>query len=691
MTDRAPMLLEVGTEELPPTALKALADALAAEMTAGLDKAGLEHGAVTGFATPRRLAVMVRDLSRRQPDRETERRGPAVKAAFDDHGAPTRAAEGFARSCGVTVAELNRVITDKGEWLAFTVHETGRPAAELLPAIAAHALDRLPVPKRMRWGDGDAEFVRPVHWVVFLHGDEVVPCTLLGVPAGNQSRGHRFHQPGAITIDSPLDYAGLLRAEGRVIADFAERREAIRHQVRQAAAALGGNARVGDDLLDEVTALVEWPVAITGGFEKRFLEVPHEALILTMQKNQKYFHLVDGDGALLPHFITIANVDSPRPEVIKEGNERVIRPRFSDAMFFWEQDGRRTLADRVESLKSVVFQQQLGTLHQKSERVAALAATIAGAIGGDEALARRAAMLARCDLMTEMVYEFPEMQGIMGRYQALRDGESAELAESMDELYMPRFSGDRLPQTPTGRAIALADRIDTLVGIFGIGQRPTGDRDPFALRRAALGALRILREHALPLDLRQLLEEARTTLGDVVTEADTVDAVYDFMLERLKGLYHEAGVGTDVFDAVAAVRPARVADFDARVNAVAAFRDLPEAEALAAANKRIHNILRKAGTTPLAHVDVGLLTDPAERALAAATEAAASAVTPLIAGGDYQAALARLATLREQVDSFFDQVMVMADDPAVRNNRLALLNRLGSLFLATADISRLQG
>ncbi|MDZ7752212.1 MAG: glycine--tRNA ligase subunit beta [Gammaproteobacteria bacterium] len=690
MTGSAPMLLEVGTEELPPTALKGLGEALARGFAAGLDKAGLAHGAVTMFATPRRLAVLVEDLERRQPDRETERRGPAVKAAFDADGMPTKAAQGFARSCGVPVEDLARVATDKGEWLAYTVHEQGQDATELLPAIAAAALDHLPIPKRMRWGERSAEFVRPVHWVLFLHGADVVPCRLLETPAGNTTRGHRFHHPAAITVDHPHHYRELLRAPGRVVADFDERRDTIRHQVEQAAGALGGRAEMDEALLEEVTALVEWPVAITGGFEERFLEVPHEALILTMKKNQKYFHLVDAEGRLLPHFITIANVDSPRPEVIKEGNERVIRPRLTDAMFFWEQDGKKTLAERVESLKSVVFQQRLGSIHAKSLRVAELAAAIAEDIGGDAALARRAGMLSRCDLMTEMVYEFPEMQGIMGRYQALRDSEPAELATAMDEFYMPRFSGDRLPGTVTGRAVSLAERLDTLVGIFGIGQRPTGDRDPFALRRAALGALRMLREEGLPLELRGLLEQARAGLGDLVTEADTVDAVYDFMLERLKGLYLEAGVGADVFEAVAAVAPARVADFDARIDAVTRFRTLPEAEVLAGANKRIHNILRKADVKPPDHVDVGLLQDPAERALAAATEEAATTVAPLLEAGDYATALARLATLRATVDTFFDQVMVMADDPAVRNNRLALLNRLGGLFLATADISRLQ-
>jgi glycyl-tRNA synthetase beta chain len=691
MADTAHLLFELGTEELPPTALRGLSEALEREFTAGLERAALAHGEVTAYATPRRLALLVRDCATAQPDRETERRGPAVKAAFDEAGNPTKAAEGFARSCGTTVDRLQSLITDKGEWLAYTVHETGRPAAELLPEIAENALNRLPIPKRMRWGDSEAQFVRPVHWLLFLHGDQVVPCTLLDAVADRVTRGHRFHHPGPIPVERPEDYPRVLLETGHVVADFAARRDRIRQQVEATAAGLGGRPDLDPALLDEVTALTEWPVPIAGTFEATYLEVPPEALVLTMKQNQKYFPLFDEGGRLQNRFITIANVESPHPELIREGNERVIRPRLADAMFFWRQDGRRRLEDHLEGLKHVVFQQQLGTMHAKSERVAELAGHIADALGGDPALARRAGMLSRCDLMTEMVFEFPEMQGVMGRYQARRDGEPEELAAAMDEFYMPRFSGDRLPATPTGIAVALAERIDTLVGIFGIGQRPTGDKDPFALRRAALGALRILREHSLPLDLLELLKQARGHLEGMISEAEVVEEVYGFLVERLKGLYLDAGTAPDVFDAVAAVRPTRVADFDRRVQAVTAFRALPEAEALAAANKRIHNILRKAGESPGERVDEGLLQDPAERSLAAATETAAADLAPLLHGGDYAAALTRLAGLRDVVDRFFDDVMVMAEDPRLRANRLALLNRLGGLFLATADISRLQG
>ncbi len=689
MAERADLLFELGTEELPPTALRRLSEALQREFIAGLEKAGLEHGEVTTYATPRRLALKIEDLALAQPDREMERRGPAVKAAFDADGNPTRAAEGFARSCGTDVASLQRIQTDKGEWLAYRILERGRPAAELLPGIAETALGRLPIPKRMRWGDSDAQFVRPVHWLLFLHGDAVVPCTLLDAEAGRETRGHRFHHPGAIPVEAPGDYEQALEEQGKVIAHFGRRAEMIEKLVERTAETIGARPDIDPDLLEEVTALVEWPQPIAASFEERFLEVPHEALILTMKKNQKYFHLLDGEGRLVNHFVTIANIESPRPELIKEGNERVIRPRLADAMFFWEQDGRRRLEDHVESLKEVVFQQRLGSMYEKSERVAQLAVWIAGRIGGDATLARRAAMLSRCDLMTEMVYEFPEMQGIMGRYQALRDGEPEELAQAMDEFYMPRFSGDRLPRTSTGIAIALAERIDTLAGIIGIGQRPSGDKDPFALRRAALGALRIMKEHALPLSLRPLLEQAVTNLGDRLSEDDTVDQVYDFMLDRLKGIYLDEGIPVGLFEAVAAVRPGSIADFDRRIHAVAVFERQPEAEALAAANKRIRNILRKAGEAPPETVDPNLFRDDEEGALHQAVSAKAEEIAPLLETSDYEAVLLALAALRQPVDHFFDQVMVMADDVAVRRNRLALLDRLQRLFLTVADISRL--
>jgi len=690
MTECADLLFELGTEELPPVALKRLSDALTREFIAGLDQAGLVHGEVQSFAAPRRLALLVKGCATGTPDTESERRGPAVQAAFDADGNPTKAAEGFARSCGTTVDQLQKQETDKGSWLVFNVKEAGRPAAELLPGIAEHALNKLPIPKRMRWGASEAQFVRPVHWLLFLHGSEVVPCTILDAVAGNQTYGHRFHHPQAITLFHPADYADSLANLGHVIADFSLRRERVREQVIKTADALGGRADLDDALLDEVTALNEWPIPIAGSFEEKFLAVPHEALVLTMKQNQKYFPLFDSAGALMNHFITIANIDSPRPELIKEGNERVVRPRLADAMFFWNQDGKKRLEERTESLNTVVFQHGLGSMYDKSERVAALAGHIAEQIGGDMALAKRAGRLSRCDLMTEMVFEFPEMQGIMGRYQARRDGELPELAEALDEFYMPRFSGDRLPETKTGQAIALADKLDTLVGIFGIGQKPTGDKDPFALRRAALGALRILREGDLNLDLNALLQQAVNQLGDMLTTPDALTQVYDFMLERLKGLYADQGIGADLFDAVASLRPASVADFDARIQAVSAFRELPEAEALAAANKRIRNILKKTDETIPDAVDSNLFEHIAEEELAKRIKAAAAEIHPLLSAGDYTATLKTLSTLRGPVDSFFDDVMVMAEEQKVRGNRLRLLTDLASLFLHVADVSRLQ-
>ena len=691
MAERADLLFELGTEELPPVALKKLSNALGQEFLAGLEKAGLDHGEITLYATPRRLGMLVAGCEISQADREIERRGPAVQAAFDADGNPTRAAEGFARSCGTSVDGLERMKTDKGEWLMYRLQEKGRTASELLPALAETALNRLPIPKRMRWGSSEAQFVRPVHWLVFLHGNEVVPCTLLDASAGRETRGHRFHHPGPIIIDTPANYATLLEDTGKVIAHFDSRRDKISRQVNQTARTLGGQAQIDTELLDEVTSLVEWPEPIAAGFEEKFLEVPHEALILTMKKNQKYFHLVDGDGSLMNHFIAISNIDSPSPEVIKEGNERVIRPRLSDAMFFWEQDGKRKLSDHLDSLRSVVFQQKLGSMYDKSERVAKLAAWIAESIGGDRELASRAGMLSRCDLMTAMVGEFADMQGVMGRYQARRDGESDELARAMEEFYMPRFSGDRLPKSPTGIAISLAERIDTLTGIFGIGQKPTGDKDPFALRRAAIGALRILREHALALNLGDLLEAATDLfVGQFENTGGLVEEVRQFMLERLRGIYHDSGRSADLFMSVAVVEPDSLADFDRRIDAVVAFEKLPEATALAAANKRIRNILKKAGETPPAKVDPSLFEGAEERALHESILQKREQIAPLMNASDYEGVLSSLAELRQAVDHFFDKVMVMTDNPSLRGNRLALLQQLSQLFLGVADVSRLQ-
>ena len=690
MADAADLLFELGTEELPPVALKRLSEALTREFVNGLEAAQLSHGEVIAYATPRRLALLIRDLDYRQPDRDVERRGPAVKAAFDADGNPTRAAEGFARSCGTTVDQLQRQQTEKGEWLVYRIHESGSRAAELLPAIAEQALNRLPIPKRMRWGSSEVQFVRPVHWLVFIHGEEVVECTLLDAAAGRITHGHRFHHPEGITLYDPADYPAVLENVGKVIAYFPDRRSRIRAQVEATAARLGGVADLDEALLDEVTALNEWPVPIAGSFEERFLEVPHEALVSTMKTNQKYFPVFDGEGRLMNHFITIANIESRDPEVIRQGNERVVRPRLADAMFFWEQDGKKRLEDHIESLREVVFQKDLGSMYDKSRRVADLAVWIASQTGADPEKTRRAGLLSRCDLMTEMVAEFPSMQGIMGRYQAIRDGEDPEIAQALDEFYMPRFSGDRLPATPTGVAIALAERIDTLVGIFGIGMKPTGDKDPFALRRAALGALRILSEHSLTIDIGELLEQAREGLGAHVSRPDVVDEVQHFMLERLRGLYAEQGVAGDLFDAVAAVKPRDLADFERRIRAVSEFRRLPEAEALAAANKRIGNLLKKVEGELPDLIDPDRFESEAEVSLWRQLQQLSAGIEPLLAAQDYTAVLQALAGLRGPVDRFFDEVMVMAEDETLRHNRLALLARLQSLFLEVADISLLQ-
>ncbi|HOW76038.1 MAG TPA: glycine--tRNA ligase subunit beta [Candidatus Competibacteraceae bacterium] len=689
-TDTRDLLIEIGTEELPPKALSSLALAFENGVREGLEKAGLTSGELRRFATPRRLAVLIHDLPARQPDRQLERRGPALSAAFGPDGKPTKAAEGFARSCGVAVADLQKQETDKRAWLVHLSHEPGAATAGLIPGIVDQALAGLPIPKRMRWGDREDQFVRPVHWAVLLFGDEVIPATIMGVSSGRETRGHRFHHPQPIRITSPADYARQLADEGQVIADFAERRDRVRAQAEATAAELGGIVVIQPELLDEVTALVEWPVALAGNFERRFLNVPAEALISTMQDHQRYFPVVDGQGRLLPHFITMTNLESRDPAQVRAGNERVIRPRFSDAEFFWNQDRKQPLAARMETLKHVVFQQRLGTLDEKSGRVARLARFITEQTRGNPDWADRAARLAKCDLMTQMVQEFPELQGIMGRYYALHDQESPEVAQALEEHYLPRFAGDRLPATATGRIVALADRLDTLTGIFAIGQAPSGTKDPFALRRAALGVLRILIEGELDLDLPKLLDRAAASFDKAIRAEQAVDTVFAFIMERLRSYYLDQGLRPDTFEAVLDCRPTRPLDFDRRVRAVHAFRELPEAASLAAANKRIRNILRKVDTVLPFEVRPNLLMEDAEQALAGQLVELSSEVMPLMEAGLYGEALNRLARLREPVDAFFDQVLVMAEDATVRDNRIALLNELSSLFLRVADFSRLQ-
>jgi len=682
-------LFELGTEELPPLALPELERALAESLRSALAAAGIAHGELVSYAAPRRLAVLIRSLATRQGEQRIKRRGPPVSAAFDKQGQPTRAATAFADSCGVSLDTLGRIHEGKGEFLYFEATQPGAETASLLPSMVQAALDALPIPKRMRWGASEAQFVRPVHWVVLRLGAAVLPARILDTDSGGRSRGHRFHAPGWLDIDAPARYADILREQGHVIASFAERRDMIRHQVTTSAAAQGGTAVLDESLLDEVTALVEWPVAVVGRFDERFLTLPREVLLSTLQEHQRYFAIEGADGALTPFFITISNIDSREPARVREGNERVVRPRLSDAAFFQQQDRRAPLAAWRDDLDKVTFQAKLGSIGDKVRRVQALAAHIAPALGGDAAHAERAALLCKCDLLSAMVGEFPELQGIMGAYYALADGENPEVAAAVREHYQPRGAGDALPGTLTGAAVALADKLDTLAGIFAIGQKPSGTKDPFALRRAAIGVLRIILESRFDLDLGELVAQAVKL--QPVQQAGCAEEVLSYILERLRAHYQEAGVASEIFDAVLATGSRRPLDFDARVNAVAAFRSLPEAESLAAANKRIANILKKSAAETAASVDVSLLQVDAERALHAALEGVSAGVEADLASRRYNAALTTLAGLRPAIDAFFNDVMVNDPDPALRANRLALVGRVRELFSGVADLSRLPG
>ena len=684
------LLIELGTEELPPKALQTLSRSLLDGLLQRLEEAGLAPQSSQAFATPRRLALRLSALPERQQDREVEKRGPALAAAFDAQGKPTRAAEGFARSCGVSVDQLQRRKTDKGEWLYFVQQQAGQALVDLLPEMLESALDALPIPKRMRWGDGDAEFVRPVHWLVMLLDDRVVPARVLGLESGRETRGHRFHAPQAIALADASEYETRLESEGRVVPGFAARRERIREQVETEAARLGGELRIDDALLDEVTALVEWPVAVSGRFDEGFLEVPAEALVMTMQDNQKYFALFDDQGGLLPRFITVANIESRDPQQVVHGNERVIRPRFADARFFYDQDRKTPLSARLQSLETVVFQQQLGSLADKTLRIRRLAGAVADAAGTDRLLAERAAELCKCDLMTDMVGEFPKLQGVMGRYYALHDGEPEEVALAIEQHYWPRHAGDATPRVAAGQCVALADRVDTLLGIFAIGQKPSGVKDPFGLRRAALGVIRIIIEHDLPVDLAWLLDEAAQALADRVDAMEVRDQVLDYVFERLKGYYADQGVRGDVVEAVLARRPTRLSDLDRRVRAVGEFLRHDAAEALAAANKRIGNILKKVEFEPPKEIDCSLFSEAAEERLFEKLVAVEKSALARFEEGDYLAGLEELAELRPAVDSFFDDVMVMSDREEQKRNRVALLARLRAVFLRVADLSRIQ-
>lgn len=682
-------LVEIGTEELPPKALKTLATSFADNVEAELNQAGLTFDRIEWFAAPRRLAVKVLNLATQQPSKEIEKRGPAVSAAFDAEGKPTKAAEGWARGCGITVEQAERIATDKGEWLVHRAKIEGQPTKNLLNDIVANALAKLPIPKPMRWADKTVQFIRPVHTVAMLLGDELIEGEILGVASARTIRGHRFLGEKEFEIQHADQYPQLLREKGSVVADFNERKAEILAKSQAKATALGGVADIEESLLEEVTSLVEYPNVLAAKFEERFLAVPAEALVYTMKGDQKYFPIYDKDGKLLPHFIFVSNINPEDPTAIIEGNEKVVRPRLTDAEFFFKTDLKQKLVDRLPRLETVLFQQQLGTLKDKTDRIEQLAGEIAKQIGADEAKAKRAGLLSKCDLMTNMVFEFTDTQGVMGMHYARHDGEDEEVAVALNEQYMPRFAGDELPKSLVASAVALADKFDTLTGIFGIGQAPKGSADPFALRRAALGALRIIVEKNLPLDLDDLVKKSAALFGDKLTNQNVVADVVDFMLGRFRAWYQDEGIAVDVIQAVLARRPTRPADFDVRVRAVSHFRTLDSAEALAAANKRVSNILAKADAA-IGEINLTACVEPAEKALAEAVLALRTEVQPLIAQGDYTAVLDKLANLREPVDNFFDNVMVNAEDPALRQNRLAILNTLQGLFLQVADISVLQ-
>jgi glycyl-tRNA synthetase beta chain len=686
-----PLLVEIGTEELPPKALRSLMTAFGKSLDAALGESGLRHGAVRVLASPRRLAVIVEDLVSEQEDRNVEMKGPPVKIAFDADGNPTAAATAFAEKCGVTVGELGRETTDKGEWLAFSHVEPGQPTAALLPGLVERALAALPIPRRMRWGASDVEFVRPVHWVVLLHGNDVVDGSILGIRTGRLSQGHRVHSDGALVIDNAGSYVAALESEGHVITDFARRRKIIQEGVGIAAEQAGGRVVDGEALYDEVAALVEWPVPLVGRFDEQYLSLPREVVVSTLTGHQRYFPIADADDTLLPCFVTVANIESKDPAQVRDGNERVIRPRLADAAFFWDSDRRQTLASREGSLREVVYQRGLGSLYDKSQRIRAIAAWLARALQAEGDDVQRAAALAKCDLLTGMVGEFPELQGTMGRYYALADGEPAAVAEAIGEHYRPRFAGDDLPVTEAGRLLSIADRIDTLAGVFSIGKKPSGNRDPFGLRRAALGIVRILIECRMDIDLNALIAEALKLQPKGKDDTALAEELYAFVTDRMRRYFRDrdAGLAPETFDAVMVRQPASLVDFDRRLVAVQTFTRLEQAASLAAANKRIANILRKAGDPQGLKVNKKLFDHDAERALANALQNARDKVGPLLATRSYADVLNSLADLREPVDQFFDDVMVMVDEEAVKNNRLALLSELRALFLDVADISRL--
>jgi len=691
------LLIELGTEELPPKALKKLSDAFTQELLNGLLEAELieqqDADSATAFATPRRLALSVNNVIAAQPDQSVERRGPAVKAAFNEDGEPSNAALGFARSCGVEVADLERLKTDKGEWLSYNLTQTGKTIDELVPAIIEQAIKRLPIAKRMRWGAGSAEFVRPVHWLVVLHGEQIVPATILDIESANTTRGHRFHSDGEITLDNATQYEQTLLEQGHVVASFTERQSQIAQQITTLANSIDGVIEQDQALLDEVTGLVEHPTAILGAFDNSFLQVPQECLVSSMRDHQKYFHIVDKQGTLLPNFITVSNIQSKSPETVQNGNERVLRARLSDARFFWETDQKVKLVGRVEKLDSVLFHVKLGSVLDKSKRIQALASELAGKMNGDTALAERGALLAKADLVSDMVGEFDELQGIMGHYYADREGEAPIVGECIEQHYWPKFAGDQLPQSIEAQAVALADKLDSLVGIYGAGEIPTGDKDPYALRRAALSILRILIEQQHSLDLSDLVASTAAVYAErqsIEINTETQGQIVDFIRGRLTAYYQTQNIATTTINAVMACKPNKPLDFENRVKAVHAFGSLAEASDLAAANKRIGNILKKQEGDVDDTVNEAVLVESAEQALYKAITTIEQDCITLFDQGDYSQGLQKLASLRSPVDDFFENVMVMSDDAAQQQNRLGLLKRMQQLFLRVADISLLQ-
>ncbi|MDW3095910.1 MAG: glycine--tRNA ligase subunit beta [Gammaproteobacteria bacterium] len=683
------LLIEIGTEELPPTAAKNLSDTFASYISSQLSESGFTFTKVKPFVTPRRLALIISDASAEQPEQNIERKGPAIKAAYDKEGQPTKAAIGFANSCGVDIQDLQTIETDKGSWLYFKSRANGKSIQQVLPEVIEQGLIKLPIPKPMRWGSSDVEFVRPIHWITVMYGNEVVACKIKGISSSNTTFGHRFHAPQAIALSHANDYQSLLIG-AKVIADFSERENKIRLLLEECAHKNNADLNFSDALLEEVTNLVEWPTIIVGEFSEAFLDIPQEALVVTMQDAQRYFPLFSKqDGKLLPLFITIANIESRNPDTIKHGNERVIKPRFDDAKFFWERDKQKSLESRTNDLQGILFEKQLGSLLEKSQRVSSLTKALCKQIDIDNKDAARAALLCKADLVSDMVNEFPKLQGIMGRYYAHNDNESVEVATAIGEHYQPLQSGSSLPSSIDGQVVALCDRIDTLVGIFATGKKPSGVKDPYALRRAALGVIRISIERNVDYDLLSLLVDSASSLDAKLKTSDSAEEVFEFIIERLRGYLIDQGVNPDTFEAVRSLKPTRLLDFNERIDAVQTFRALPEADSLAAANKRISNILKKTGSVNN-KIDSSLFSEIAEQELYKQLSALEKVVTPKFVSRHYAEALTDLAQLRSTIDTFFDDVMVMDERENIRDNRIALLANVRRLFTTVADISLLQ-